>query len=329
MRDADASTRRRPRPVPDAPVAPYARGTGLAKAWLLALMQALPLQDAGRVPTATLGSEGPALCRAICAAVTGDEGLRRLDLAGADAGLAARVPAMTGARTPAALHEAVDVLREVVLGALLGELRSPSGAEVAALAERVAHVTAVVTAGALEALEAPVAPTQEAEDPVAAAPPEGVVSLQDVRGARSSWRAAVERRLEHHVRDRRPFTLLLLELDDLHVLLAAHEADELVGVIHELERTVQARLSPGDQLVREEPGRYWVLLGEPDEAAAREIARELAAAIRVGAVLQGAGLTVSVGVAACPRDGTAVDALAERADEGVFLARAAGLPVTG
>lgn len=325
MRDSDASTLRRPRAVPDAPVAPYAQGTGLAKAWMLELVAALPLADAGRLPAAVLAQEAPALCAAVCGALVSDERLDRLGPGGADAHLAARAGAMAGATDPAAVTAAVDALRRVTWTALLGELHGPDHRLVADLAERLAHVTAVLTTSALGANTAAVA------DGGAREPLPGVVSLSDVRGAREEpapWRAALQRRLERHARDDRPFALLLVELDDLHILLSAYEADELATAIHGLERAIGTALRPGDVLVREDPGRYWITLGETDHEAARELATRIAAGVRSSVTLHDTGLTVSVGVAACPRDGTALEPLTEHADEGVFLARAAGLPVT-
>lgn len=324
MRDADATTPRFPRPVPDAPVAPYAQGTGLAKAWLLELMATLPLADAGRLPAAVLAQEAPGLCRAVCAAIVSDHGLARLGPDGPDASLAARVGPMTGATDAVAVGVAVESLRRVIAAALRSELRGPSGDEVAAIGERLAHVSATVLAAALAVPASAV--------PAAAEPPDGVVSLHDVRSSRgpdpAAWRTTLERRLERHGRDGMPFALLLVELDDLHILLAAHEADELATAIQGLERAIGGVLRPGDVLVREDPGRYWITLGDTDADAARALAQDIAAAVRAGVVLQGTGLTVSVGVSACPRDGTTLDPLAEHADEGVFLARAAGLPVT-
>lgn len=323
MRDAEASTPRRPRPVSGAPVGPFALGTGLAKAWLLELLATLPLHEAGRIPAATLAREAPALCAAVCAALVRDEDLDRLGPAGADHALASRAAAMTGATDAAGAATAIDTLRRVIWEALSQELRRPDGREVAELSERLAHVTAVLLQAALG--------HEEHDLDAAPGPPVGVVSLRDVRGAREeapSWRAALERRLERHARDAVPFALLLVELDDLPVLLSAHEADELAAAIHTLERAVGTVLRPGDVLVREDPGRYWITLSDTDAEAAREVATDIASTVAAGVVLHGSGLTVSVGVSVCPDDGTLLAPLAEQAEEGLYLARASGLPVT-
>jgi GGDEF domain-containing protein len=63
-----------------------------------------------------------------------------------------------------------------------------------------------------------------------------------------------------------------------------------------------------------------------DREAASDLARHVADAV-AGAVLGGAPLRASIGIAVCPDDGSDVDALAARADVGVFTARAGGLPI--
>jgi len=324
MRDTDASSPRRPRAVPDAPVAPFARGTGLAKAWMLELIATLPLEDAGRIPAAVLAQEAPPLCAAVCAALVDDAALDRLGPGGADAPLAARAGAMAGAAHPAAVGAAVEALRRVTWSALLAETRAPDARAVAELSERLAYVTAVLATASLGA--GPAREEPFTGDTLAA----GVVSLRDARGARAesgTWQGAIERRLERHARDGRPFGLLLVELDDLQVLLAAHEADELASAVQGMERAIGAVLRPGDVLTREDPGRYWITVGETEESGARGLATEIAAAVRGAVALRGTGLAVSVGIACCPRDGTTLGPLTERADEGVFLARASGQPV--
>lgn len=77
--------------------------------------------------------------------------------------------------------------------------------------------------------------------------------------------------------------------------------------------------------MRERIGRYWLVISEVDEGAARELAHRIAGAVSASATLHGAPLTVSIGLATCPPDGTTADELVDRADEGVFAARAAGV----
>jgi GGDEF domain-containing protein len=331
MRDDEGTIARRPRPVADAPIAPYARGTGLAKAWLLELITRLPLDAAGRVPADRLATEAPALCAAICAALVDDGALTRLEPGGVDHDLTVRARTMTGAQDPAGLVASIEALRRVTWHALRGELREPEPDLIEALTDRLAYVCAVVAAGALKAspLQAPERDLSgAAAEPVF---PDDLVTLHDTRpNAVPAWRSTLERRLAAHRHDGRPFAVLLVEIDDFDRVRAAHDADELGAAVQGLERAATAQLRPGDVLVPDSPGRYWVTLGDSDSAAARVVATELASAATSGSTpLRGAALRVSVGIASSPQDGSDVQELLDQAEAGVFRARAAGVPVSG
>ena len=86
-------------------------------------------------------------------------------------------------------------------------------------------------------------------------------------------------------------------------------------------------LRPGDALGREEDGRLWVVAAELGASGGGALAERLADAVAAAAAPRGTPLSVSVGIAAAPGDGTDLDDLAARADEALFAARAAGRPV--
>jgi GGDEF domain-containing protein len=86
---------------------------------------------------------------------------------------------------------------------------------------------------------------------------------------------------------------------------------------------VSGELRPGDVLGREADGRQWIVaVGD-----GRDLAERVAAAVAARPPVRDAPLRVSIGVATSPADGTDADALAARADEALFAARAAGVPV--
>jgi GGDEF domain-containing protein len=141
------------------------------------------------------------------------------------------------------------------------------------------------------------------------------------------WLAAIARRLERRAQDGLPFAVLVVEVDDLDRLLAAESGREVAFALEAAERGLTAELAPADLVVRERLGRWWLTSPDRDPAAARDLGTRVAAAI-ARAVLGGAPLAASIGVAVCPDDGESLDALAGRADEGMFAARAAGVPLT-
>jgi GGDEF domain-containing protein len=160
------------RPVADAPVAVLiAAPDALARDWLVALLARAPLETAAAVPVADLAREAPALCSAMVRALASELELERL-AQGDLAGLAARAGALAGAREPAAAVEAIETLRGVLWAAALGELRRPEPALVADLADRLAAVTAVVSAASLRATSERVPPSPLSA-PESAAPPSG------------------------------------------------------------------------------------------------------------------------------------------------------------
>src|SRR4051794_36844747 len=322
-----------PRAVAGVPPPALADGEAVAKAWLLELVAAAPLERAAAVPVAELAARGPALCAALLAAVGAGEELERLGPGGDRAALAADAGALAGAVDAAAAAAGVAALRRALWAVVHAELRDLDAAGTAALAERVAHVADVVTAAVLESLgPAPPAgarpPLPDARSPAAGgagAPGREAPLETDLAGAEEPWREAIEGALEAHGRDGAPFAVLAVEVADAERLIAAGGGDAAALVA--FERGVRAAVRPGDTVVRERAGRLWVVAPGLDADAARALAQRIAQAAPGTAAPHGVPLAASAGVAACPPDGDDAAALAGRADERLFAARAAGVPV--
>jgi GGDEF domain-containing protein len=182
-----------------------------------------------------------------------------------------------------------------------------------ALAERLAFVCDAVTAAALSGAARVAAP------PRAATPPAADFRVHDARG---DWQAAADRLLA----DGQPFALLAVEADDAPRLVAA-DAEAAYGAFACVEEAVRGELRPGDVLGREDDARLWIVAAELGSQGARALAERLADAVAAVAPLRGAPLTVSIGLAASPADGTDREALTARADESLYAARAAGSPI--
>ena len=158
--------------------------------------------------------------------------------------------------------------------------------------------------------------------------PVGVVGDEVVarRGgaAAEPWLEAIAVRVERHGADGEPFAVLAVEVDDAERLLAADADGEALRAITRAEAAVRRAASAADAVVREHPGRLWVVVGIAGAGDARALGERVAEAA-AEVVLRGAPLTVSIGVATCPEDGGDAATLAAHADEGVFAARAAGV----
>jgi hypothetical protein len=278
---------RPPRPVADVPPAALADGEAVAKGWLLALMAGRPLHDAAALPTAELAREGPALCAAILRAVGSDAAVDGLL---GEEGPAARAGGLAGAAHAADTVAAVGLLRGALWEVLTAAMAPIDAATTAALAERLAWVCDAVAVASLAG---------------------GEVRVHDARG---DWRAALER----HVAAGRTVALLAAEPDDVPRLTAA-DPEGAAAALAATAAAVRAELAPADVLGREDGGRLWIVTAEP---RARALAERIA-----GAVAAAAPVAVSVGVAVFPHDGAGAEALAARAEEALYAARAAGVPV--
>jgi GGDEF domain-containing protein len=305
---------RRPRPVADVPPPALADGEAAAKGWLLALLARRPLGEAGGVPVAELAREGPELCAATLRAVGSDAALDELR----GGRLAARAGELAGAGDAPAIAAAVAALRTALWEALLVAMAPLDQPTTAALAERLAWVCDLVAAPGLEATaaERPAAfRVHDARRP----------HLVEVRGP--SWRDALRRALERHARDGAPVALLALEVDDAARLLAADRDGAAADALAGAERAVRDALAPGDVLGRDGNGRLWIVAHGLGAAEATALGRRLADAVAAVGPLRGAPLTVSIGAASCPPEAPDLEALAALADERLFAARAAGVPI--
>jgi GGDEF domain-containing protein len=315
---------RRPYPVADVPPAALADGQAAAKGWLLALMAARPLHDAPAVPTAELARDAPGLCTAILRAVGSDGELPRLQPGGDLAPLAARAGALAGVGSAASAVAAVGQLRAALWEALTTAMAPLDVATTAALAERLAFVCDVVTVATVA--------HWGAGTPRAADDQPTHFRLRDARGQEGAaaehgvppgdWSATAE----HHIAATRGFALLALEIDDVARLLAA-DAEATGSALARVEEALQAELRPGDLMGREDAGRLWVVAAELGPPEGRALAERLADAVAAAATLRGAPLAASIGVATFPADGADLAAVSACADEALFAARAAGVPV--
>jgi GGDEF domain-containing protein len=149
---------------------PAVDARAVAKAWLVELIAGATLEEAVAVPTGELAREGPGLADAVFQALSDDVALMRLAPGGNLAWLSARASVLAGAAAPGGGVRAAEALRRGMQAAILsaGRLDATTTAE---LADRLAHVCAVVAeAAAGERQTAPVA-EPVAEAVAEAAPP--------------------------------------------------------------------------------------------------------------------------------------------------------------
>jgi GGDEF domain-containing protein len=317
----------RPPPL-DAPVeAVVRRGDALAQRWLVALLASRPLKQAGAVPIAQLAAQGPELCAAIVRALVSDEELERLRGDRDLAALARRAGRIAGAADAAGTVDAVELLRRVIWEAIDQQLPEALGgdgtamlAQRGALADRLAHVCAIVTAESTSA-----APAVEREPDVAPRTDE-MPRIHVAPGEETPlWIAALER----YLAEGRRCSLMLIELDGAERLRASEPAGTIDAAFGRASRAIRAQVRRGDLIAHEENGRAWVISPDLGRAGANALAERIAAAIERAASLRAVPLAASVGIAVHPEDGRDVDSLMSRAEEAMFAARAEGARVAG
>ena len=327
---------RRPRPVADVPALD---GRELARAWLVELVAAAPLERAAALPGPGFAHKAPRLCAAVAAAIASEPAFDDLEPAGALAPLTADAGVIAAADCAAETVAALDRLRKVIWAAILDEAHRPTPQQLAELADRLSAVVATVTAGAIEGSRALREATQPGDrGPLAAILrdepdiPPSTAAVEYEAGFHSRvppWTAAIERRLARHGEDGLPFAVLCVEVADLDRLVASERDGDVATALESAEAAVSAQLRPADALLRERPGRLWLVAPDTDREGARSLAHLAAAAVASITDHYGKPLDAAVGMATCPTDGADAPTLEGRAEEGLFAARAAGTRVAG
>ncbi len=142
--------RRRPGPVVIEGVeALLLRGQELAKGWLLALVEDVPLEAAAAIMAGDVARDGPRICDAIVRAVYDEEDLRRIEAGGVLEPLVSRAGELAGVGSAEADAHAVETLRSVIWSALRVELVRSDPEALADAGERLSLVAELVRAAVL------------------------------------------------------------------------------------------------------------------------------------------------------------------------------------
>ncbi|HEV2814835.1 MAG TPA: hypothetical protein VGW10_16385, partial [Solirubrobacteraceae bacterium] len=147
--------RRRPRPVADVPAVD---GRVLARAWLLELVAATPMERAAALPGPGFAIHAPRLCAALVAALATEAAFDDLEPGGARAPLAADAATIAGAESAAEAIAFLEALRAVTWAELLDTLHHPPPSLLGDVADRLAAAVATVTAASLDATSLPTRP---------------------------------------------------------------------------------------------------------------------------------------------------------------------------
>jgi len=152
---------------------------------------------------------------------------------------------------------------------------------------------------------------------------DGLTGLRNYR----FFQQAISRETERAVRFGRPLGLLMLDLDHFKNVNDTHGHQVGDAVLIEIADRVRAEVREVDFVARYGGEEFAVVLPETDRQGAEHIAQRIGERIR-GRPLHASGVevnvTVSIGVAVLPDDGTTPSALIRAADEALYSAKAAG-----
>jgi GGDEF domain-containing protein len=331
-----APRRRRARPVADAPLDELlARSEEIAKGWLLALVEEVPLERAPAILAADLARDGPRLCDAIARALADDSDLRRLEPGGALELLVSRTGELAGATVTETASHAVDVLHAVIWSAVREELRRPDPDQLVELAERLNQVIELVRAASLRRSggaggTGPVA----AGDGVAPGPPPAVgggapggPALASRGDAGALWLGALENEISRAQASGASLSLLLAELDEADRMLAVEPVSVAAATFGKFAQAVRSVVRRQDILVCESDTRAWIIARDTGRPAAQALRLRVAQAVRDAEAWRGAPMTVSVGVAVLGEDGPDSESLIEVAEEAALAAATGGIGI--
>ena len=173
------------------------RSAELAKGWLLALVEDVPLDEAAAILAGDVARDGPRICDAVVRAIADESDLRRIEPGGVLEPLASRVGELAGAHGAAAAAHAVATLKDVVWSGLRGEMSQEEPELLADAAERLSLVIELIRGAVLrrEEQDNPVGGRTERVAPLrVASPPGGIERRAGVE--RSEDVDVVERREE-------------------------------------------------------------------------------------------------------------------------------------
>jgi GGDEF domain-containing protein len=342
------------------------RGEELAKAWLLALVEDAPLDEAAAILAGDVARDGPRICDAVLRALYDEADLRRIEHEGVLEPLASRAGELAGARSAEAAARAVRALEQVMWAALRGELAHTDPDLLADAAERLSLVAALVLAAVLRrrdeseaAAHAPVrvaSPLRVAQGgPGAGDQPErraekgvtpgieetgGTLGVFEEGGSGNGgdaneagrdalWVGALRDEIARAGRASLPLSLLLVELDDAERLVAVEPGGEASATFGRFAQAVRMSVRRRDVLACETDSRAWIIARDTGRAGAQALGSRIANSVPAEGSWRGAPLMVSVGVAVLGEDGYNAAALIDAAEQMRFAAEASGIGIVG
>jgi diguanylate cyclase (GGDEF)-like protein len=291
----------------------------LAKAWLVKLIERASLDEISDLPTDRIARELPELISDMVRAAAADEG-SPYELSAEQVERAAGLAMLRGTREASAGDVARDIasLQAVLVHALRDELADSSPERFADAVERLLEAAGAIQAAAVEELVRTRSRALEAQ-----ANTDALTGLHNLRYLQRQLGVL----LESQKRYKRPFTVLLMDVDGLKRVNDAHGHPAGDRLLMQVAMSLQRSVRSMDTAARLGGDEFCVLAPEQDAKSGTALAERLAAAIGEEVVTPDEPpASVSIGVAACPEHGDEAEVLIDAADRAMYRAKAAGEP---
>jgi diguanylate cyclase (GGDEF)-like protein len=144
---------------------------------------------------------------------------------------------------------------------------------------------------------------------------------------RRAMMALVQDELEKAARYSRPFSVLMIDTDNLKQVNDRYGHDVGDRLVRAVAAALKGQVRASDRVARVGGDEFFVLMPETGREKALEAANRICAAISGAAVIHGGDhitTTVSVGLASYPEDGTTAEELRERADFAMYRSKEHG-----
>ena len=293
----------------------HAEREAIAKAWLLRLLERMPLEQVRLLPTDRIARGLPELVAEIVhSSSEGAPDTRD------GARLAARLVALVGRESSSPADAARDVasLQAAVFGALRRVGEGADDESIAEAGERLSATLAGIQLAAVEELVG--ARFRELERLASTDPLTGLFNLRHLR-------RQLEQVTAVHERYGHPFSLLLLDVDGLKQLNDAHGHAAGDRLLEQVAAALRRSLRSVDVPVRLGGDEFCVLAVDQTAESAEVLAHRVAGEVTRVEAPAGVRPSVSIGVVSCPHHGRDARRLLELADEAMYRAKAAQVAV--
>jgi diguanylate cyclase (GGDEF)-like protein len=287
----------------------------LAKEWLVRVVERTPLPDVGELPLSWIVAEAPPLIADILGALGEPGSPAERDLEEEEAALTGQLALLRqGTDAPEQIPRDLAALQAVLIESLRREVPERRPGDFANAVTRLAEVFGTIQGGVTKAL------VEERSGAAATDPLTGLPG----RAQLEEWLRIL---LAEHRRYGHPFALAQIDIDGLERINQSRGRQAGDGMVAAIAEVIRRQIREADQAFRLEEDEFAVLAPHAEAGGLVQMASRLTSLIDEAQEPEGARISITIGVAACPDDGMTPERLLQSVDEATYAAKADGVPV--